>query len=99
MADFLEAIMMVCFGLSWPMNVHRNWVSRSAKGMSLGFYIMICIGYLCGICARVTTNRVSYVLVVYVINLLMVGSNIPIFFRNRGLDRTLEGNRTECAGE
>lgn len=90
MADFLEALMMVCFGLSWPMNVRRNWLARSAKAMSLGFFIMICCGYVCGILARVMTDRVNYVIVVYLINLFMVGSNIPIYFRNQRLDKLRE---------
>ena len=49
MTDLLEALMVVCFGLSWPISIHKSWTSRTAKGKSLFFECFIWIGYVFGI--------------------------------------------------
>lgn len=87
MPELLEAAMLICFGLSWPMNAYRNFKARSAKGMSLTFILLIIIGYCAGISAKLLNGNFSYVLAVYLINLLIVGLNLAIYFRNRRLDR------------
>ena len=35
--DLLEALMILCFGLSWPISIRKSWISRTAKGKSLFF--------------------------------------------------------------
>ena len=35
MAELLESTMLICFGLSWPMNLTKNIKAKSAKNMSL----------------------------------------------------------------
>ena len=35
--DLMEAVMILCFGLSWPISIRKSWVSRTAKGKSLFF--------------------------------------------------------------
>ena len=27
-ADLLEALMILCFGVSWPISIRKSWVSR-----------------------------------------------------------------------
>ena len=41
MAEFLETLMIVSFGASWPMNVIRSYKARTAKGKSLSFLLLI----------------------------------------------------------
>ena len=53
MSELLEIFMIVSFGFSWPMNVIKSWRARTTKGKSLGFLIMICIGYVCGIASKI----------------------------------------------
>ena len=48
-----EALMLVCFGFSWPLNVIKAYKARSAKGTSLAFIILIITGYVAGITAKV----------------------------------------------
>ena len=87
MANILETMVLLFFGISWPMTLAKNWRVRSAQGMSLGFYCMITVGYLCGITAKLVSGNITYVLLVYVCNTLLVASNIPVYFRNRRVDR------------
>ena len=31
-SHLLEALMILCFGLSWPLSIYKSWTSRTAKG-------------------------------------------------------------------
>jgi hypothetical protein len=87
MADILEALMVICFGISWPANIIKSWRVRTTKGKSLVFLIFVGFGYLCGILAKIVTWNITYVFLFYLLNLVMVGADILLYFRNRKLDR------------
>ena len=87
MGSIFETIMLVCFGLSWPLNVIKAYKARTAKGTSLPFILLIITGYVAGITAKIITGQINYVLVVYLINLAIVSLNIVVYFRNMALDR------------
>lgn len=93
MSEILETIMLICFGLSWPMSVVRNIRAKTAKSMSLGFILLIICGYAAGISAKICTHNYSYVLAVYIFNLLAVTANLIVYFINRSYDRRNEGRR------
>lgn len=82
----LEATMLICFGLSWPINTMKAYRARSAKNMSLPFILLIIFGYVAGISAKILMSQANYVLVVYFINLAVVTLNLLVYFRNRKLD-------------
>lgn len=86
----LEATMLVCFGLSWPINTMKAYKARSAKNMSLPFILLIIFGYVAGISAKLLMNQTNYVLVVYFINLAVVTLNLVVYFRNKKLDEVGE---------
>ena len=87
MSSLFEMVMLVCFGLSWPLNVIKAWRARTAKGMSLPFILLIITGYVAGITAKLLTHQINYVLIVYLLNLVIVLMNLAVYFRNVGLDR------------
>lgn len=87
MGSILEMIMLICFGLSWPMNVMKAYKAKTAKGSSLPFILLIITGYMAGISAKVITGQINFVLIVYVINLMIVLANLLVYFRNVSLDR------------
>lgn len=84
--------MLVCFGLSWPMSVIKNIKAKSAKNMSLQFILLICFGYVAGILAKVINHNISYVLAVYILNLVIVSANIVVYFINKRYDRANDGD-------
>jgi len=88
MPQILEAAMLVCFGLSWPLSILRSWRARTAKGKSLLFMIAIAVGYAVGIAAKFTGGPVTYVVSFYMANLVMVCADIALYFRNRKIDRS-----------
>ncbi len=90
MSEFLEALMVIAFGISWPMNIVKSVRARTAKGKSFLFLIFIWIGYVAGIASKLISGNITYVFFFYVLNLLMVSADIILYFRNRRLDRLAE---------
>ena len=86
MAAVLEAIMLVCFGLSWPINAVKAYKARTAAGTSWLFLGLITLGYFAGIAAKFVGGTVNWVLIVYFINVAALAANWLIFFRNKRLD-------------
>lgn len=92
MANILEAVMIVCFGLSWPINIAKLLKARTAKGTSVLFYYFIDLGYIAGIAAKVIKLSQGiatpwYVWFFYVLNFCMVLAGIIIYYRNKRLDK------------
>ena len=81
--------MLICFGASWPVSVYKSWTSRSTKGKSLLFLLLIDIGYVVGLIGKLLFFP-SYVIVVYCINILFVTTDTFLFFRNRRYEKALE---------
>ncbi len=96
MSELLEATMLICFGLSWPMNLIKNIKAKSAKNMSLRFISLIIVGYIAGITAKVINGAFNYVLVVYLLNLVIVSGNVVVYFINKKYDKQRE-NSTKIA--
>ncbi len=87
MPQILETVMLVCFGFSWPMSLIKNIKAKTAKSMSLKFIILIILGYIAGIAAKIISGQINYVLAVYVINLIIVSMNLAVYFINRKYDK------------
>lgn len=90
MVQFFEMVMLICFGLSWPFNIAKSIRSRTAKGKSVLFEIMIIIGYLCGVTGKLIGGNITYVLAFYALDILLVSTDLILTFRNRKLDRERE---------
>lgn len=90
MSEILETIMLICFGLSWPLNLVKNIKCGSAKGMSLPFILLITFGYIAGISSKIMAGRFNYVFAVYILNIVIVALNIVVYFVNLARDRKKE---------
>ena len=87
MSQILEIVMLVCFGLSWPMSVVKNIRAKTARTMSLSFTLLIIGGYIAGITAKILSNQINFVLVAYLLNLAIVSLNVVVYFINRRYDK------------
>ena len=90
MAQIFEVLMIICFGVSWPFNIAKSWKAKTARGKSLLFEVCILVGYICGIAGKFITGNVTYVLIAYVINVVMVLIDILLTLRNMALDKMAE---------
>ena len=79
--------MLVCFGISWPFNIAKSLRSRTAKGKSVAFELLIIAGYLCGMVGKFILGNLSYVVFFYIADILMVAADLALTLRNRRLDR------------
>lgn len=86
-AQILEAAMLICFGLSWPLNAYKGYKARTAAGTSWQFIALITIGYIAGIAAKFVSGQTNWVLAVYFLNLVFLAANWWVYFRNVSLDR------------
>ena len=85
----LEAGMLICFGAAWPTNIVKSLKSRTTKGKSLPFLLIVLAGYVFGILNKVIYDT-DIVLGFYILNFIMVAADIAIWFRNRKLDMLAE---------
>ncbi len=95
MSDVFELFMIVCFGISWPLNIYKAWKARTTKGSSVPFYFLILAGYLFGITSKIIKlsqgiSTPGYVWFFYILNSVIVATGIAVWFRNRRLDRRAE---------
>lgn len=83
MSEIFEIAMIALFGASWPMNVLKSIKTKSTKGKSIAFLVMIFTGYVFGIISKITAPSFKwYVVFFYVLNLLMIGTDIVLYIIN-----------------
>ena len=87
MSPILETIMLICFGISWPLNLVKAYKARTAKGTSLASILLIITGYLAGIAAKLTGGDLNSVLAAYLFNVVVVSLNLTVYCRNVALDK------------
>ena len=81
--QIFEFIMLACFGLSWPISVYKSIKSKSTQGKSVVFIVAIIIGYISGIIGKIVNDQLTYVLIIYCFNLIVVSVDLVLFFINR----------------
>lgn len=89
LAELLEAMMIVSFGISWPLSIIRSYRSRSTKGKSVLFSFFILFGYICGIVAKLMLHKYNLAFYFYILNITMVSIDICLYFRNLRLDKQI----------
>lgn len=79
-----EALMIILFGVAWPMNILRTWRAANVEGKSLASNTLFFSGYMCGIVHKIFYSF-DGVLVFYVINLLLVATDTLLVVYKRHL--------------
>ena len=88
--QIFEFIMLACFGLSWPISVYKSIKSKSTQGKSVVFIVAIIIGYISGIIGKIINDQLTYVLIIYCFNLIVVSVDLVLFFVNRRNEKNFE---------
>lgn len=87
LANVLETMMIICFGISWPMSIVRSVRSRSTQGKSLLFMCFILFGYFCGVASKLISHTYNLAFWFYFPNIIMVSTDIILYFRNKALEK------------
>lgn len=77
-----EFLMLCCFGFSWPFSIVKSIRSRSTKGKSLMFMLLVEAGYLFGITHKLLYSR-NWVIWAYVFLFVLVGVDIALYCVNK----------------
>ena len=80
--SIFEALMLVCFGLSWPVAILKTIRTKQVAGKSRLFLAIICLGYLFGITHKLV-NHTDWVLALYILNLLLVATDLILVIHYR----------------
>lgn len=98
--DLLETLMILCFGLSWPISIRKSWISRTAKGKSLFFEFFLWVGYIFGITRKfllwgAATAPLDWIFYLgwffYCLNFVEISIDMLLYLRNVKLDKEREG--------
>lgn len=97
LAEIFETVMILCFGVSWPLSIVRSYRSRSTKGKSLLFMCFIALGYVAGIASKILfkvycDKDFTLAFWFYFPNIIMVSTDIALYFRNKRYEK-LEANK------
>ena len=76
-----EIIMLICFGAAWPFSIYRSWRSKSTKGKSLLFMLIVLCGYIAGVFHKIYFDH-DLVIYLYALNFLMVAVDVALYLRN-----------------
>ena len=87
-AKILEVCMLVLFGISWPISLIKSIKSKSTKGKSLIFLVLIAIGYICGMASKIVSTTFIWatdwwIFVIYAINFSFVTTDLIMYFINK----------------
>ena len=75
MAETLEMIMLILFSTGWYCSIGKMLWTQKASGKSISFVMTICLGYICGVMAKIAvfreTGDLSDLVYLYALNSLV----------------------------
>ena len=77
--SIFEALMLLCFGISWPISVAKSIRTRVVSGKSPLFMAIVCFGYFCGIIHKVLYSF-DLITILYAINMILVAVDLSLYF-------------------
>lgn len=77
-----EGIMLICFGIAWPLSIYRLYKTKNSYGKSLPFLTVIFIGYISGILHKTYVHK-SEVIYLYYLNAVMVSIDLFLTIKYR----------------
>jgi RsiW-degrading membrane proteinase PrsW (M82 family) len=84
--SIFEALMLVCFGLSWPLSIARTLRSKSVAGKSPYFIGIVILGYLFGLINKI--QNMDWVFWLYILNIMVVSADLILYFKYRNCGKT-----------
>lgn len=79
-----EVLMLICFGFSWPVNIHKSITSKSVQGKSLLFRYVVMSGYLFGAIHKYVYD-LDFAIYLYLFNMSMVLIDIMLYYKYKKL--------------
>jgi hypothetical protein len=83
--SIFEILMLVCFGIAWPVSIYKSYKSGRVDGKSGKFLLIVFIGYVAGFVHKIIYNwdAVAYL---YALNGGMVALDMGLYVKNKKQD-------------
>ncbi|MDD4869767.1 MAG: hypothetical protein PHR77_04340 [Kiritimatiellae bacterium] len=88
--SIFEAIMLVCFGVSWPISIAKSIRTKVVTGKCPLFMGIVCFGYLSGMIHKILYSF-DWIIILYVINMIMILIDITLYFKYLPKQNNSEG--------
>jgi hypothetical protein len=95
-SHILESVMLICFGISWPFSIIKTVRSKTVAGKSIVFNLFILTGYCAGVGSKVI-GEFDPVVWFYLINGLMISTDLMLYLRYSGFNLKLVLHRLSCS--
>ncbi len=76
----LEALMLICFGVSWPASIYKTCTVKKVTGKSKLFLWLVLVGYIFGLLNKIIYQR-DWVMAFYALNGAMVLTDLILYYR------------------
>lgn len=97
-AQLCEIAMLCIFGASWPFNIAKSIRSKTTKGKSVVFELLVILGYCFGLFGKIWTYRQTGILAYstwfYIADITMVVIDVILYARNIKLDKIRDAANT-----
>lgn len=80
MTSIFEAIMLTCFGISWPISITKSLRTKKVTGKSPLFMAVLIVGYTSGITHKMI-NDPDWITGLYALNLVMVAFDLFLYYK------------------
>lgn len=78
-----EGIMLVCFGVSWPISIVKSIRVKRVEGKSPLFMGVICLGYASGIVHKILYS-LDWIILLYGLNMAMILVDLFLYAHYNG---------------
>ena len=81
-----EAVMLICFGISWPVSIAKSLRTKVVLGKSPLFMAIVCMGYMSG-CIHKVIYSFDWITALYASNMILVAIDLALYFAYRPVER------------
>ncbi len=78
--SIFEALMLVCFGISWPISIAKSLRTKTVSGKSPLFMGIVIAGYASGFVHKILYSQ-DWVIFLYASNLILVSVDLALYFK------------------
>ncbi|KMQ51766.1 hypothetical protein CHISP_1262 [Chitinispirillum alkaliphilum] len=79
-----EALMLICFGVGWPISITKSLKTKKVIGKSPLFMSIIITGYASGIVHKIFF-LFDWLIILYALNLIFVATDLFLYYRYSSL--------------
>lgn len=89
-ASAFEFAMLFAFGFSWPFAIAKTLKAKRVDGKSPLFMIIVLVGYVCGIAARLVDENSAndWLCLVYLLDMALVSTDLTLYFHYQRKNRS-----------